>query len=100
MISVCGGSLVLGAAGYLKEKNATTHPALMQYLSNFTEKVCENRIVDDGNVITARGVTSSIDLGLYICEKIAGLDVREKIQKQMDYWDYWEYNDTQKSLKR
>jgi cyclohexyl-isocyanide hydratase len=44
-----------------------------------------DRIVEDGRIITAGGVTSSIDLGLYLCEKIAGKDVREKIQKQMDY---------------
>jgi Transcriptional regulator containing an amidase domain and an AraC-type DNA-binding HTH domain len=88
LISVCGGSLVLGAAGYLNEKNATTHPALMQYLRKFTEKISEHRIVEDENVITARSVTSSLDLGLYICEKIAGSEVRKKIQKQMDYLAY------------
>jgi cyclohexyl-isocyanide hydratase len=44
--------------------------------------------VEDGNVITAGGVTAAIDLGLYLCEKIAGPDVREKIQKQMDYRNY------------
>lgn len=89
MTAVCGGSLVLGAAGFLKEKRATTHPALMQYLARFTEKSCEDRIVDEGSVITARGVTSAIDLGLYLCEKIAGKEVREKIQKQMDYSAYY-----------
>lgn len=88
LLSVCGGSLAWGAAGYLNEKNATTHPALMQYLKKLTDKVSDHRIVEDGNVITARGVTSSIDLGLYICEKIAGSEVREKIQKQMDYLSY------------
>jgi cyclohexyl-isocyanide hydratase len=44
--------------------------------------------VDEGTVITAGGVTSAIDLGLYLCEKIAGKDVREKIRKQMDYRNY------------
>ncbi|MDP4183089.1 MAG: DJ-1/PfpI family protein [Bacillota bacterium] len=86
--AVCGGSLVLGAAGFLYNKSATTHPSLMKYLSKFTENVSEHRIVEDGNLITARGVTSSIDLGLYICEKIAGVETREKIQKQMDYSAY------------
>ena len=88
MTAVCGGSLVLGAAGFLKEKRATTHPALKQYLARFTEHASDKRIVDEVNVITARGVTSAIDLGLYLCEKIAGKEVREKIQKQMDYKAY------------
>jgi transcriptional regulator GlxA family with amidase domain len=86
--AVCGGSLVLGAAGFLKGKKATTHPTLMQFLNKYTENVSNSRIVEDGNIITARGVTSSIDLGLYLCEKIAGPEIREKIQKQMDYMAY------------
>lgn len=88
MAAVCGGSLVLGTAGFLKEKRATTHPALMQYLARFTGRASEQRIVDEGNVITARGVTAAIDLGLYLCERIAGPRVREKIQTQMDYHAY------------
>lgn len=88
MVSVCGGSLVLGVAGFLKGKKATTHSSLMMYLKKFTEHVSDSRIVEDGKVITARGVTSAIDLGLYLCEKIAGVEAREKIQKQMDYLAY------------
>lgn len=88
MISVCGGSILLGAAGFLKDKKATTHPSLMMFLKKFTENTSESRIVEDGNIITARGVTSAIDLGLYLCEKIAGAETREKIQKQMDYMAY------------
>jgi len=85
MTAVCGGALVLGASGFLKDKEATTHPNLMQYLKKYTDQVSQARVVDSGNVITAGGVTASIDLGLYLCEKIAGSEVRKKIQKQMDY---------------
>lgn len=85
MTAVCGGALLLGALGLLKDKEATTHPALMQFLKKFTDKVSKARVVDTGNIITARGVTSSIDLGLYLCEKIAGPEARHKIQIQMDY---------------
>lgn len=88
MSAVCGGALVLGALGLLKGRRATTHPALMQHLARFTEQPCEDRIVDEGSVITARGVTSAIDLGLYLCERIAGKEVRVKIQQQMDYSAY------------
>lgn len=86
--AVCGGALLLGAAGLLKGKRATTHPILMNYLNKYTDNVSDMRIVEDGNLITARGVTASIDLGLYLCEKIAGIEVRKKIQRQMDYLAY------------
>ena len=88
MTAVCGGSLVLGAAGFLQGKRAATHPALTAYLAKFTPQVSGERVVEDGRVITARGVTSAIDLGLYLCEKIAGREAREKIQAQMDYAGY------------
>jgi cyclohexyl-isocyanide hydratase len=83
--AVCGGALLAGAAGFLKGKTATTHPDLIPVLKMFSQGTSMDRIVEDGRIITAGGVTSSIDLGLYLCEKIAGKDVREKIQKQMDY---------------
>jgi len=86
--SVCGGSLLLGAAGILRGRKATTHPGLRSVLAHFADAVSEERIVEDHGVITAGGVTSAIDLGLYICERIAGCDVREKIASQMDYPHY------------
>jgi cyclohexyl-isocyanide hydratase len=85
--AVCGGSLLLGAAGYLKDRKAATHPALRQYLAKFAQ-VSDARIVEDGRVITGGGVTAAIDVGLYIAEKIAGKEIRQKIQKQMDYTAY------------
>lgn len=86
--AICGGSLLLGAAGMLKGKRATTHPQLTGVLKHFAGEVVPDRIVDEGKIITAGGVTSSIDLGLYLCEKIAGPEVREKIAAQMDYRSY------------
>lgn len=88
LTAVCGGALALGAAGFLKGKKATTHPGLMQYLGAYGGTVTGDRIVEDGNCVTARGVTSAIDLGLYMCQKIAGTEAREKIQEQMDYTAY------------
>jgi transcriptional regulator GlxA family with amidase domain len=84
-VSVCTGSLLLGAAGFLKEKSATTHRSAFDDLRRFCSSVVDRRVVDEGDVITARGVTSSIDLGLYLCEKLAGRDVMERIRQQMDY---------------
>ncbi|PRX22467.1 cyclohexyl-isocyanide hydratase [Orenia metallireducens] len=85
IVSVCTGSLLLGAAGLLQDKKATTHPNAFTELEGYCQEVLCQRIIDEGNIITARGVTSSIDLGLYLCEKLAGYEVKEKIRKQMDY---------------
>ena len=83
--SVCTGSLLLGAAGFLKEKRATTHPGAFDLLAPYVAAVVDDRVVDEGDVITARGVTSAIDLGLYLCEKLAGREAMERIRTQMDY---------------
>lgn len=84
-VSVCTGSLLLGAAGFLQGKKATSHPTAFERLSRYCAEVLDQRVVDESNVITARGVTSSIDLGLYLCEKIAGHEIKERIRRQMDY---------------
>jgi cyclohexyl-isocyanide hydratase len=84
-VSVCTGSLLLAAAGFLKGKKATTHRNAMKELRELGVEVVDQRIVDEGEIITARGVTSAIDLGFYLCEKLAGYEAREKIRKQMDY---------------
>ena len=86
--SVCTGSVLFGAAGFLKAKRATTHPSAFEELRPFCGTVVDERVVDEGDIITARGVTSSIDLGLYLCEKLAGRETREKIARQMDYLGY------------
>jgi transcriptional regulator GlxA family with amidase domain len=84
-VSVCTGSLLLGAAGFLKGKKATTHPEAFERLRKFCSAVVDQRVVDEGDVVTAGGVSSSIDLGLYLCERLAGPDAGEKIRRQIDY---------------
>lgn len=83
--SVCTGALLLGAAGFLKGKKATTHPSAFEKLQRFCQQVIDERIVDDGDVVTAGGVTSSIDLGLYLCGKLAGDRAEARIRQQIDY---------------
>jgi transcriptional regulator GlxA family with amidase domain len=82
--SVCTGSLLFGAAGFLQGKRAATHPTARAELEKFCE-VSEERVVDEGDIITAGGVTAAIDLGLHLCGRLAGLEAREKIRRQMDY---------------
>ena len=89
-VSVCTGSLLLGAAGYLQGKGATTHPKFFEALQPYCAEVLDQRVVESGDVITGRGVTSAIDLGLYLCEKVAGEAVTEQIRTQMDYPYRWQ----------
>lgn len=84
-VSVCTGSLLWGAAGFLRDRTATTHPSALKALEEYCPRVVDRRIVDEGDIITARGVTSSVDLGLYLCEKLAGREARARIARQMDY---------------
>jgi transcriptional regulator GlxA family with amidase domain len=50
-----------------------------------TADVVDDRVVDEGGIITARSVTSAIDLGLYLVERLAGAEVRARVATQMDY---------------
>jgi len=88
--SVCTGSLLLGAASFLQGKAATTHPNSFEELKPYCAEVLDQRVVDSGEVITGRGVTSAIDLGLYLCEKAAGEAVTDQIRMQMDYPYRWQ----------
>jgi cyclohexyl-isocyanide hydratase len=84
-VSVCTGSILFGAAGFLDGKKATTHPNEYDLLRSYCSEVIEDRIVKDGYVITGGGVATSVDLGLFICELLAGREAVLRIQKQMDY---------------
>lgn len=83
--SVCTGSIILGAAGFLVGKKATTHQTAFDELQPYCLAVEDQRIVDENEVITARGVSSAIDLGLYLVEKLSSKETKDKIAKQMDY---------------
>jgi transcriptional regulator GlxA family with amidase domain len=84
-ISICTGSLILGAAGFLKDKVATTHFGEYETLKPYCRKVVKDRIVVDGDVITAGAVAASIDLGLYLCSKWTGADAATDIRRRMNY---------------
>ena len=70
--SVCTGALILGAAGLLKGRRATTHWAHTELLALVGATFEKARIVTDGNVVTAAGVSSGIDFALHLVAEIAG----------------------------
>lgn len=87
--SVCTGALLLGRAGYLKGRRATTHRGAFDELAPFCREVVrDRRIVDEGMVVTAGGVSSSLDLGLYLVESYWGAEARERIAGVMEYTGY------------
>jgi cyclohexyl-isocyanide hydratase len=83
--SVCTGAFILGAAGLLKGRRATTHWAFTELLALVGATHEKARIVKDGNVITAGGVTSGIDFGLSMVAEIAGETTAQAIQLGLEY---------------
>lgn len=67
--SVCTGSLILGMAGFLKGRKATSHWLVKDLLPGFGATASDDRVVEDGNVITAAGVTAGMDFGLHMSLK-------------------------------
>src|SRR6185295_8719305 len=70
--TVCGGSLALAMAGLLEGRTAVTHVRGLDVLDATGVTVVEARVVDDGDLISAGGVTSGLDLGLYLVERSFG----------------------------
>jgi cyclohexyl-isocyanide hydratase len=83
--SVCTGAFVLGVAGLLQGRRATTHWAYTDLLPLVGATHEKARIVKDGNVITAGGVTSGIDFALAMVAEIAGEAVAQRIQLSIEY---------------
>ena len=83
--SVCTGALVLGAAGILDSRRATTHWAFLERLSEFGAQPVAERVVEDGKIFTAAGVSAGIDMALTLAARIAGDEVAQAIQLGIEY---------------
>jgi cyclohexyl-isocyanide hydratase len=83
--SVCTGSLVLGAAGFLKGRRATCHWAAIEHLGYLGAIPTRERVVVDGNVITGAGVASGIDFALQLAAILEGEETAREIQLQIEY---------------
>lgn len=82
--SVCTGALLLGSMGRLEGRRATTHATALADLEAHGAVAVKERVVDEGQVVTAGGVTAGIDLGLYLVRRLAGEGVAVAIAKQME----------------
>ena len=83
--SVCTGSLILAAAGLLRGLRATTHWAVLDELREFGATPVSERVVEQGKIITAAGVSAGIDMALRLVARIAGDDVARGIQLGIEY---------------
>jgi transcriptional regulator GlxA family with amidase domain len=83
--SVCTGAFVLGAAGILDGRRATTHWAYLDRLEELGAQPIAERVVEDGRIITAAGVSAGIDMALTLADRIAGEKVAQAIQLGIEY---------------
>ncbi|TMK62686.1 MAG: DJ-1/PfpI family protein [Actinobacteria bacterium] len=83
--SVCTGALVLEAAGLLRGKRATTHWLARDALARFGALPSDERMVVDGKIVTAAGVSSGIDMALWLVGDIAGTEQAHAIQLMIEY---------------
>ena len=83
--SVCTGSLVLGAAGILNGLEATSHWMALDRLAELGAKPVSKRVVEQGRVITAAGVSSGIDMALRLVERMHGPELAQAIQLGIEY---------------
>ncbi|MCC1488715.1 DJ-1/PfpI family protein [Bacillus tropicus] len=82
---VCTGGMLLAASGMLNGQKATMHHLAQGEINKYGAELLPYRIVDQGAVITARGVTSGIDLGLWITEKFASSKIAAAVEYRMEY---------------
>ncbi|WP_437957735.1 DJ-1/PfpI family protein [Sorangium sp. So ce119] len=85
LASVCTGSIILAAAGLLEGRSATTHWTFLEHLGRLGAVPVRKRWVEDGNVITAAGVSAGIDMAIALVARLAGNDVARTIQAIVEY---------------
>jgi putative intracellular protease/amidase len=83
--SVCTGALLLGAAGLLDGLEATTHWSALDILATLGARPTERRVIQQGKIVTAAGVSAGIDMALWLAAQIAGDEVAKAIQLGIEY---------------
>ncbi|HEV2998270.1 MAG TPA: DJ-1/PfpI family protein, partial [Solirubrobacteraceae bacterium] len=83
--SVCTGSLILAAAGLLEGRRATSHWLAMEELGSLGVEAVSERVVFDGKIVTAAGVSAGIDMALELVARIGGEDLARAIQLGIEY---------------
>jgi transcriptional regulator GlxA family with amidase domain len=83
--SVCTGGMLLATAGILRGRPAVTHHSALGDLAESGAQVIDARVVDDGDVLTAGGVMSGIDLALHLVERELGAEAADKVAREIEH---------------
>ena len=83
--AVCTGAMIVAAAGLLRGRPAITHHSAIEDLRAAGAEIIDERVVDDGELITAGGVTSGIDLALWLVERFASREIAAEVARAMEY---------------
>jgi len=86
MTSVCTGALVYGQAGLLDGRPATTHWSALETLGGYGAQVdADARFVDDGDIVTAAGVSAGIDMALHLIARLESVERAQSIRRYIQY---------------
>ncbi|MDF2566462.1 MAG: domain, InhA-type [Massilibacillus sp.] len=86
MTSVCTGAFILATAGLLEGKKATTyHTALEELETYHAIAIKQTKVIQDGNIITAAGVTSGLELGFYVLKILFGSELAKEVAEKIEY---------------
>ena len=88
VLTVCTGSLILAKVGLLKNKFATTHHTCFDFLHQLeptTQVIRNKRFVDEGNIVSAAGISAGIDMALFVVKSYFGGDVMHAVKMEMEY---------------
>lgn len=83
--SVCTGGMLVATAGLLKGRPATTHHLALEDLRETGAEIVNARVVDDGDIITAGGVTSGLDMTLWLLERYSTPDIAQAVAEELEY---------------
>ncbi|EJN58857.1 DJ-1/PfpI family protein [Halogranum rubrum] len=83
--SVCTGGMLLARAGLTDGRPAVTHASAVDDLRDSGADVVDARVVDDGDLLTAGGVTSGLDLALHLVDRLAGSAIADRVATEIEY---------------
>ncbi|WP_326611211.1 DJ-1/PfpI family protein [Streptomyces scopuliridis] len=84
-VGICTGVMVLSAAGLTKGRNATTHAGAKADLAAQGATVINARVVDDGDLVTGAGITSGLDVALWLVERFVGAELAQRVETVLEY---------------
>ena len=85
LASVCTGAMLLAAAGLLNGRRATTHHLARIDLEGAGIDFVDAKVVDEGDIVTAGGITSGIELGIWLTERFAGPEIAQRLKQHLEY---------------